>query len=58
MTSWLIEYWIGKYISGLTLIPLSRHCIMYVEVANRIIAKIKKAMLREKHKVQDSMQEY
>lgn len=39
---WLLDYWTGKDLKGLILMPLSRHWIMHVEAANRIIEKIKK----------------
>lgn len=41
--AWLIDYWCGKDISGLIKMPLSRHWIMHVEAAVRIINKIKKS---------------
>jgi len=39
--SWLIDYWCGKDIIGLIKMPLSRHWIMHIEAADRIINKIK-----------------
>lgn len=38
---WLIDYWCGKDIKGLIKMPLSRHWIMHIEAAIRIINKIK-----------------
>lgn len=40
--AWLIDYWCGKDIKGLLKMPLSRHWIMHVEAAIRIIQRIKK----------------
>ena len=37
---WLIDYWCNKDILGLIKMPLSRHWIMHIEAANRIIEKI------------------
>lgn len=37
---WLIAYWCGKDIKGLIQMPLSRHWIMHIEAARRILAKI------------------
>ena len=59
--SWLIDYWCGKDIQGLMLMPMSRHWIMHVEAADRIIAKLRKdcrpcaccgcLTVREKHDI-------
>lgn len=38
--AWLIDYWCDKDVSGLIKMPLSRHWIMHIEAANRIIEKI------------------
>ncbi len=38
---WLIDYWCSKDIKGLIQMPLSRHWIMHIEAALRIIKKIK-----------------
>lgn len=38
--AWLIDYWGGKDVAGLIKMPLSRHWIMHIEAAERIIAKI------------------
>ena len=40
---WLIDYWGGKDVAGLLKMPLSRHWIMHIEAAERIIAKISAA---------------
>ncbi|MBR3019157.1 MAG: phage head-tail adapter protein [Clostridia bacterium] len=40
---WLIDYWGGKDVSGLIKMPMSRHWIMHIEAAERIIAKISAA---------------
>lgn len=37
---WLIDYWCGKDIRGLIQMPLSRHHIMHVEAAVRIMNRI------------------
>ena len=37
--AWLIDYWCGKDVAGLLKMPLSRHWIMHIEAAGRIIAK-------------------
>lgn len=37
---WLIDYWCGKDIKGLLLMPFSRHWIMHVEAIFRILDKI------------------
>lgn len=37
---WLIDYWCGKDVKGLIKMPLSRHWIMHIEAALRIINKI------------------
>lgn len=39
---WLIDYWCDKDIKGLIKMPLSRHWIMHIEGALRIINKLKK----------------
>lgn len=39
---WLIDYRCNKDVSGLIKMPLSRHWIMHIEAANRIIDKIKR----------------
>lgn len=39
---WLIDYWCNKDVSGLIKMPLSRHWIMHIEAANRIIDEIKR----------------
>ena len=39
--AWLIDYWCGKDIAGLIRMPLSRHWIMHIEAAGRIISRIK-----------------
>lgn len=41
--AWLIDYWGGKDVAGLIKMPLSRHWIMHIEAAGRIIGGIKKA---------------
>ncbi len=38
---WLIPYWCGKDVAGLIKMPLSRHWIMHVEAADRIIAHVR-----------------
>ena len=38
---WLIDYWCGKDIKGLIKMPLSRHWIMHIEAAIRIMNKLK-----------------
>lgn len=38
--AWLIDYWCGKDVKGLILMPFSRHWIMHIEAALRIKAKI------------------
>ena len=38
---WLIGYWCGKDVAGLIKMPLSRHWIMHIEAAERIISRIK-----------------
>lgn len=40
--AWLIDYWCSKDIKGLIQMPLSRHWIMHIEAALRIIQKINK----------------
>lgn len=40
--AWLVDYWGGKDVAGLIKMPLSRHWIMHVEAAERIIARIQK----------------
>ena len=37
---WLIDYWCGKDIRGLILMPFSRHWIMHIEASLRIKNKI------------------
>lgn len=37
---WLIDYWCGKDVKGLILMPFSRHWIMHVEASLRIKNKI------------------
>lgn len=37
---WLIEYWCNKNIQGLLQMPFSRHWIMHVEAALRIVNKL------------------
>lgn len=39
---WLIDYWCNKDVSGLIKMPLSRHRIMHIEAANRVIDKTKR----------------
>ncbi len=39
---WLIDYWCGKDVAGLLKMPLSRHWIMHIEAANRIIDRLGK----------------
>ena len=39
--AWLIDYWCGKDVAGLIKMPLSRHWIMHIEAAERIISRIK-----------------
>lgn len=38
--AWLIDYWCDKDVAGLIKMPLSRHWIMHIEAAERIIAKL------------------
>ena len=38
---WLIDYWCNKDVKGLLKMPLSRHWIMHIEAAGRIISKLK-----------------
>lgn len=38
--AWLVDYWCDKVIKGLIKMPLSRHWIMHIEGALRIIKKI------------------
>ncbi len=38
--SWLIDYWCAEDVAGLLKMPLSRHWIMHIEAAGRIIDKI------------------
>ena len=40
--AWLIDYWCGKDVKGLILMPFSRHWIMHIEAALRIKAKLQK----------------
>lgn len=41
--AWLIDYWCKKDVAGLLKMPLSRHWIMHIEAAVRIIGGIKKS---------------
>ena len=38
---WLIDYWCNKDVEGLLKMPLSRHWIMHIEAAGRIMSKLK-----------------
>lgn len=38
--AWLIDYWCGKDVKGLLQMPLSRHWIMHIEAALRILKKL------------------
>ena len=38
---WLIDYWCNKDVKGLLKMPLSRHWIMHIEAAGRIMSKLK-----------------
>lgn len=40
--AWLIDYWCGKDFRGLIQMPFSRHWIMHVEAALRIVEKLRK----------------
>ena len=40
--AWLIDYWCGKDFRGLVQMPFSRHWIMHIEAALRIVGKVKK----------------
>ena len=40
--AWLIGYWCGKDVAGLLKMPLSRHWIMHIEAAGRIIGRLGK----------------
>lgn len=40
LSLWLIDYWCGKDIKGLILMPLSRHWIMHIEAMKRIENKL------------------
>ena len=40
--AWLVDYWCEKDVAGLIRMPLSRHWIMHVEAAGRIIGRIKR----------------
>lgn len=40
--AWLIDYWCSKDVKGLLKMPLSRHWIMHIEAANRILIRIGK----------------
>lgn len=40
--SWLTDYWCGKSVKGLVLMPFSRHWIMHIEAGNRICTKLEK----------------
>lgn len=37
---WLVDYWCGKDVRGLTQMPFSRHWIMHIEASLRIKNKI------------------
>lgn len=39
---WLVDYWCNKDVKGLIKMPLSRHWIMHIEAAMRIMDRIKK----------------
>lgn len=41
-TTWLIGYWCGKDFRGLVQMPFSRHWIMHIEAALRIVGKVRK----------------
>lgn len=38
--AWLVDYWCGKDIKGLIKMPLSRHWIMHIEAALRILDRL------------------
>ena len=38
---WLIDYWCNKDVKGLLKMPLSRHWIMHIEAAGKIMSKLK-----------------
>ncbi len=38
--AWLIDYWCGKDFRGLVQMPFSRHWIMHIEAALRIVGKL------------------
>ncbi len=40
--AWLIDYWCGKDFRGLVQMPFSRHWIMHIEAALRIVGKLGK----------------
>lgn len=40
--AWLIDYWCGKDFRGLVQMPFSRHWIMHIEAALRIVGKLRK----------------
>lgn len=40
--AWLIDYWCGKDFRGLVQMPFSRHWIMHIEAALRIVEKLRK----------------
>ena len=40
--AWLIDYWCGKDFRGLVQMPFSRHWIMHIEAALRIMGKVGK----------------
>ena len=40
--AWLIDYWCGKDFRRLVQMPFSRHWIMHIEAALRIVGKVKK----------------
>lgn len=44
--AWLIDYWCGKDVKGLLQMPLSRHWIMHMEGALRIIKKVSRGDVR------------
>ena len=40
--AWLVDYWCGKDFRGLVQMPFSRHWIMHIEAALRIVEKLRK----------------
>lgn len=40
--AWLIDYWCGKDFRGFIQMPFSRHWIMHIEAALRIVGKVRK----------------